>query len=159
MLDYTSEDIDGMDNDADAESGQVPPITRRWTTTSTYDVYMVDTLEKKDDDAIHDPGKDKPVNKPPKCRCQWRRSQSRPVKDSNTCAGDNETLDNVEDPEHPAEPTSEQDEREEGQYSPEHADHEDLEDNNYMPVSEEDVSLSDEDFIVPEEPLEQERFK
>ena len=39
------------------------------------------------------------------------------------------------------------------------ADHEDLEDNNYMPVSEEDVSLGDEDFIVPEEPLEQERFK
>ena len=28
-----------------------------------------------------------------------------------------------------------------------------------MPVSEEDVSLGDEDFIVPEEPLEQERFK
>ena len=36
---------------------------------------------------------------------------------------------------------------------------EDSEDSNYLPISEEDVSLSDEDSIVPEEPLEQERFK
>ena len=28
-----------------------------------------------------------------------------------------------------------------------------------MLVSEEDVNLRDEDFIIPEEPLEQERFK
>ena len=28
-----------------------------------------------------------------------------------------------------------------------------------MPLSEDDVSLGDEDFIVPGEPLEQERFK
>ena len=67
-------------------------------------------------------------------------------------------MDDVEDPEHPVEPTSEQDEREEGQYSPEHTDHEDTEDNNYMPVSEEDVSLGDEDFIVLEDPLEKEHF-
>ena len=48
MLDYASEDIDGMDDDAGAESGQVPPITGRWTTTSIYDIYMVDTPDKKD---------------------------------------------------------------------------------------------------------------
>ena len=30
---------------------------------------------------------------------------------------------------------------------------------NYLPTSEEDVSLGNEDFIVPEEPLEQECFK
>ena len=34
MLDYASEDIDGMDDDADAEPSQVPPITWHWTTTS-----------------------------------------------------------------------------------------------------------------------------
>ena len=33
------------------------------------------------------------------------------------------------------------------------------EDRNYLPLSEDKVSLSDEDFIVPEEPAEQERFK
>ena len=35
MLDYASEDIDGMDDNAKAEPGQNPPITGRWTTTST----------------------------------------------------------------------------------------------------------------------------
>ena len=55
MLDYASEDIDGMDDDAGAEPGQNPPITRHWTATSTYDVYMVDTPEKKDDDSTQDP--------------------------------------------------------------------------------------------------------
>ena len=81
------------------------------------------------------------------------------AKDSNTGTKDNETPDDAEDPEYPVEPTSEQDEREEGRYSPEHANHEDSEDSNYMPESEDDVSLGDEDFIVQEEPLEQERFK
>ena len=36
---------------------------------------------------------------------------------------------------------------------------EDSEDNNYLPLFEDEVSLGTEDFIVPEEPLEQERFK
>ena len=36
---------------------------------------------------------------------------------------------------------------------------EDSEDGSYLPLSEEEESLSNEDFIVPEEPLEQERFK
>ena len=36
---------------------------------------------------------------------------------------------------------------------------EDSEDSNYLPISEDDVSLGDEDFVMPEEPLEKERFK
>ena len=36
---------------------------------------------------------------------------------------------------------------------------EDSEDDNYMPLSEEEVSLDDEEFIVPEDPIEQECFK
>ena len=36
---------------------------------------------------------------------------------------------------------------------------EDSEDDNYMPLSEDEVSLGDEEFIVPEDPVEQERFK
>ena len=51
-------------------------------------------------------------------------------------------------------------ERENGQVSPDkQAINEDSEDNNYLPLSEDEVSLGNEDFIVPEEPLEQERFK
>ena len=36
---------------------------------------------------------------------------------------------------------------------------EDSEDSNSLPLSEDEVSLGNEDFIVPEEPLEQERLK
>ena len=35
----------------------------------------------------------------------------------------------------------------------------DSEDDNYMPLSEDKVSLSNEEFIVLEDPVEQERFK
>ena len=35
--------------------------------------------------------------------------------------------------------------------------HEDSEDSNYLPLSEDEVSLGDKNFIIPEEPLEQER--
>jgi hypothetical protein len=43
MLDYDSEDIDGMDDDAGEEQAQNPPFTGRWTASSSYDVYMADT--------------------------------------------------------------------------------------------------------------------
>ena len=35
----------------------------------------------------------------------------------------------------------------------------DSKDNNYMPLSEEEVSLGEKEFIVPEDPIEQEHFK
>ena len=95
---------------------------------------------------------------PPKRRRQRRRSKSHCGKDSNTGTGDNDTPENAEDQEDPIELTSEQDDREDGQIDPdEQAVNEDSEDNNYLPLYEDDVSLGDEDFIVPEEPLEQER--
>ena len=37
-LDYDSEDIDGMDDDAGEEEAQNPLFTGRWTATSSYDV-------------------------------------------------------------------------------------------------------------------------
>ena len=43
MLDYGAEDIASTDDDADKEQGQNPPFTGRRTSTSSYDVYMVDT--------------------------------------------------------------------------------------------------------------------
>ena len=74
MLDYAYEDIDDMDDDVDAERSQNPPTTRRGTATSTYDVYMVDTPKKKDNDGTQNPGEDKPIDEPPKRRRQRRRS-------------------------------------------------------------------------------------
>ena len=73
---------------------------------------------------------------------------------------ENNTPVDAEDNEDPIEATSEQDEREGRKVSPdEHAIREDSEDSNYLQLSEDEVSLGNEDFIVPEEPLEQERFK
>ena len=147
--------MDGMDDDVEAEPGQNPPITGRWTATSTYDVYMVDTPERKDDDGIQDPDEDKPVDEPPKRRHQRRRSRSRRARENNTGTGDNDTLDNAEDSDHPVEPAIKQDEWEEGQVNPDElVDHEDSEDSNYLLASKEDISLGNKDFIVLEDPLE-----
>ena len=118
MLDYASEDIDDMDDDAGDEQGQDPPFTGRWTVTSTYDVYMVDTPKEDDGDGRKDSVEDKPVEAPSKRRHQRCRSKSRRGKDSNTGTGDNNTPEDAEDPEAPIEPTSEQDDVEERQVNP-----------------------------------------
>ena len=97
---------------------------------------------------------------PPKRRRERRRSKPRREKDSNTSTEDNNTPDNAEDQEAPVEPASEQDHWEEGQVNPDDPiGDEGSEDSNYLLTSKEDESLGDEDFIVPEDPLEQERFK
>ena len=36
---------------------------------------------------------------------------------------------------------------------------EEIEDDNYMPPSGDEASLDDDEFVVPEDPIEQERFK
>ena len=153
MLDYAFEDIDGMGDDAGEEQAQSPPFTGRWTATSSYGVYMVD-MPKEGDDDEKDPVEDEPPEIPPKRRRRRRRG-----KDSNTGTRDNETPENAEDQVDPIEPTSEQDDREDMQVDPDEQTGNDSEDSNYLPLSEDDVSLGDEDFIVPEEPLDQERFK
>ena len=48
MLDFGSEDIDGMDDDAGDEPE--PPPRGRWTVTSAYDIYMVDTPKEGNGD-------------------------------------------------------------------------------------------------------------
>ena len=57
--------------------------------------------------------------------------------------------------------TSEQEEQENGQANPNEQalPSDSSEDDNYLPLSKDEVSLGDEDFIVPKDPLEQERFK
>lgn len=117
---------------------------------------MVDTPKEANSDDKEDPVEDKPPGIQPKRRRQRRRSKSHHGKDSNTGTGDNPN--DAEDKEDPIEPTFERDDREDGQVSPdEQAINEDSEDSNYLPLSEDEVSLGSEDFIVPEEPLEQER--
>ena len=74
MLDFDSEDIDGMDDDAGGE--EEPPPTGRWTSTSSYDVYMVDTPKENDGEERKDATKDCPLEKQSK-RWRKRRSKSR----------------------------------------------------------------------------------
>jgi hypothetical protein len=47
MLDYDSEDIDGMDDDAGEEQAQNPPFTGCWTATSNNGDNEKDPVEDK----------------------------------------------------------------------------------------------------------------
>ena len=60
MLDFDSEDIDGMDDDAGGEQEPLP--IGHWTATSSYDIYMVDTPKEGNGDgtAEDDPSKKQP---------------------------------------------------------------------------------------------------
>ena len=95
MLDYDSEDIDGMDDDAGDK--QEPPPIGRWTATSSYDIYMVDTPKKNDDEEWEETVEDDPSKKQPKRRRQRRRSKSRHSKNGDSGTGDNNTPDSAED--------------------------------------------------------------
>ena len=79
MLDYDSEDIDGMDDDAGDD--QEPAPTGHWKTTSSYDIYMVDT--PKDGDGEETVEADS-LKKQPKRRRQRRRSKSRHSKNGDS---------------------------------------------------------------------------
>ena len=72
--------------------------------------------------------------------------------------GDNETPDNLgELGDNTPEQQPDAPEGHEDQGDPEDLD--DSEDSNYLPPSKEEDSLGPEDFIIPEDPLEQEKFK
>ena len=94
MLDFDSEDIDGMGDDVGDE--QEPSPVGRWKATSSYDIYMVDT--PKDGDGDGTVGDDAP-KKQPKHRRQRRRSKSRQSKNGVSGTGDNTTPDSAK--EHP----------------------------------------------------------
>ena len=121
---------------------------------------MVDTPEKTNNDDKEDPVEDKPPERQPKRQLPRCQSKSRRSKDCSLGIGKNNTPDDAENNEDPVKVTSEQGERDNGQVSPdEQVILEDSEDSNYLPLSEEEESLGNEEFIVPEEPIEQERFK
>ena len=100
---------------------------------------------------------DNPSKKQPKRRRQRRRSKSRQSKSGDTSTGDNNTPDSAEDNKNPLQ--QELDQEDEGASSPERAAGGEGEDDNYMPPSEDEASLGDDEFAMPEDPVEQERFK
>ena len=77
VLDFDSEDIDGMDADA----GEAPESLGRGTTTLSHDIYMVDTSNKDDSDNPED----KTPGQKPKRRHR-RRSKSSNSKNNDKSA-------------------------------------------------------------------------
>ena len=66
MLDFDSEDIDGMDDDAG--DNQEPTPIGHWTATSSHDVYMVDTPKGSNNEENGEG--DQPLKKQSKLRCK-----------------------------------------------------------------------------------------
>ena len=100
---------------------------------------------------------DNPLEKQFKHRRHRRRSKPRHSKSSDTDTRDNNAADSAEDEDNPLQPGFE---REDGQASPkEQAADGESKDDNYMPLFDDEVSLDEEEFIAPEDPVEQERFK
>ena len=149
MLDFNSKDIDGMDDDAGEE--QEPPPIGCWTATSSYDIYMVDTPKENNGDEATE---DNPLGKQSRHRRHRRRSKPHHSKNSDTGTRNNNP-DGAEDENNPTQPGFEQAEQEDGKASPkEQAMVGESEDDNYMPLSEDEMSLGDEEFIVPEDSVE-----
>ena len=99
MLDYASEEADDMDEDIDVPPYMAPSLatsnTGKWTATSTYDVYMVDTT-MKDGDTTKKDGDD-PIEEPPRRRRRRARGRGK-GKENHTDmngTGDNDTPDNM----------------------------------------------------------------
>ena len=90
MLDFDSEDIDGMDDDVGEL--QEPPLTGWWKTTSSYDIYMVDTpKETNGDEAMEDnPSGRKAKHGRRRRRSKPRHSNTGPRDESNPDGAENE---------------------------------------------------------------------
>ena len=115
---------------------------------------MVDTLKETDGDVAME---DNPSGRKEKHGRSRRRSKPH---HSNTGPGDESNPDGTEGEYNPDQPSFEKDEQEDEQVSPdEQATDGYLEEDNYMPPSEDEISLGDDEFGVPEDPVEQERFK
>ena len=115
---------------------------------------MADTPKETNGDEATE---DNPSKKKAKHGRRPRRSKPR---HGNTGTRDENNPDGADDEYNPKEPAFEQAEQEDGHDSPyEQAMDGYPEEDNYMPPSEDEISLGDDEFGVPEDPVEQERFK
>ena len=115
---------------------------------------MVDTPKETNGDEATE---DNPSKKKEKHGHRQRRSKPR---QGNTGTRDKNDPDGADDEYNPEQPAFEQAEQEDGHDSPdEQAKDGYPEGDNYMPSCEDEISLGDDEFGVPEDPAEQERFK
>ena len=102
---------------------------------------MVDTLKEGNGDET---AEDDPFKKQPKRRRQRRRSKSRHSKSSDTSTGDNNTPDSAKENNNPFQHDVELEDEQAS--PPEQAADAEPEEDNYMPLSEDEVSLDDENL-------------
>ena len=113
---------------------------------------MVDILKDGNGEGTTE---DDPSKKQPKRHRQRRHSKSRHSKNEDSGTGDNNTPESAKD-----NPLQQDSAQEDAEASPhERAADEEVEDDNYIPPSKDEASLNDDEFVVPEDPVEQERFK
>src|SRR4051812_4440004 len=117
-------------------------------------IYMVDTPKEGNGDKTTE---DDPSKKQPQRQRQRRRSKSRHSKSGDTGTGDKSTPDSAEDDDNPLQHDEEPEDEQAS--PPKKAAEGETEDESYMPLSEDEASLDDEESVVPEDPVEQERFK
>jgi hypothetical protein len=161
-LDFDSDEIDDMDEEADdslfATSPVAPTRTGKWATTSTYDVYMVDTPQGDGDQ----PKKDNSRRK------SSRKKSKRRGREANTDDG----AEANEEPRTPEQPVVREDgaipeqHQAEGDQPQEPGDHDDpdnrgiddrMDDDDY-PVEEVD-SFGSDDLAISDNPRELEEYR
>ena len=98
MLDFNSEDIDDMDDDAG--DNQEPTPIGHWTATSSHDVYIVDTPKGSDNEEKGDGTGDRPHEKQSK---RWRKHRPKPRLDKNPAIEQDEPVDDKQALEQPSE--------------------------------------------------------
>ena len=115
---------------------------------------MVDTPKETNGDEATE---DNPSKKKAK---HGRRQRCSKPRQGNTGTGEENNPGGAADEYNPEQPTFEQAEQEDGQDSlGEQATDGYPEEDNYMPSFEDEISLGDDEFGVPEDPMEQECFK
>ena len=97
MHDFDSEDIDGMD--ADEEDEQEPAPIGHWTTTSSHNVYMVDTPKRNNDEDQKGARRDRSLEKQSKRR---RKRRAKPHLDRDPAIEQDEPADDEPSIEQPS---------------------------------------------------------
>lgn len=156
MLDFDSDDTDGMD--VGAGNDLEPPPTGRWTATSSYDIYTWWTHLRRTTATKRTQRRINPPGQKPKQR-RRRRSKSSHSKNSNNNARKIDTPVNSKGNNDHMDPVMEQDEPGHAEHSPEQTpDHSDPEGRTHQPASEEEYSPDDDAFIIPKKRLERDNL-
>ena len=97
MLDFDSEDIDSMH--ADKGDEQEPAPIGHCKATSSYDVYMVDTPNRNDNEDQKDAARDRSLEKQSKLRC---KRKAKPHLDKDPAIEQGESTEDEHAVEHPS---------------------------------------------------------